>query len=429
MRKLLRHIVVFALMLEAKLVLKKYKPKIVAVTGSVGKTSTKDAIYATLSQTYFARKSEKSFNSEIGVPLTILGLPNAWSSALGWLENIVEGFHLLLTKTPYPEWLILEVGADRPGDIRNMRWLRPHIVVYTRFPDVPVHVEYFDNPEQVIQEKCELGKALRANGTLVINGDDEKMKEITVKEGQHLLSCGIGEHASVRCINTKPFFKDGLPAGMSCTVQFQNQQRMVSIPGIIGAHHLQPVLAAITVAVSEGVSFEHSVDYVQTYSPPQGRMCLLSGIHGSILIDDSYNSSPVAVTAGLTALSELTVSGKKIAILGDMMELGEYSMKEHQLVGKRAAATAHILVAVGVRMRGAADAARELGGICKEVISVQDAYEALNVIKDKVNAGDCVYIKGSQSMRMERVVEGLMADPSRAGDLLVRQDEQWKIKK
>src|SRR3990170_7951849 len=109
MKNILKKIVTFILTTEAKLILRKYKPKIIAITGSVGKTSTKDAVYAVLSKFYYVRKSAKSFNSEIGIPLTILGVPNAWESASGWIKNIIHGLELLLTKNNYPEWLVLEI--------------------------------------------------------------------------------------------------------------------------------------------------------------------------------------------------------------------------------------------------------------------------------------------------------------------------------
>src|SRR3989338_11173054 len=126
MKNFFKKIVVWILVTEARLVLRKYKPKIVAVTGSVGKTSTKDAIYTILSSVTFVRKSEKSFNTEIGLPLTILGCPNAWSNPFAWLGNFIEGMKLIVLPNHYPRTLILEVGADRPGDIKNIvRWMKP----------------------------------------------------------------------------------------------------------------------------------------------------------------------------------------------------------------------------------------------------------------------------------------------------------------
>src|SRR3990167_7763068 len=130
MRKLFKFFVVTVLVWEARMTLRRHKPFIIAVTGSVGKTTTKDAIFHVLKDTTSIRKSEKSFNSELGVPLTILGLPNAWHDPLRWAENILRGLWLAARKTGYPAWLVLEVGADRPGDIRKIaRWLRPDIAV------------------------------------------------------------------------------------------------------------------------------------------------------------------------------------------------------------------------------------------------------------------------------------------------------------
>lgn len=143
-KKVSKKVVTAILQFEAQLVLKKYKPNIVAVTGSVGKTSTKDAIFSVLSTSFFTRKSDKSFNNELGVPLTILGLQTAASDPSGWIRNIFDGLALILLTHKYPRWLVVEVGADRPGDIRAIAsWLRPDIAVVTRLSDVPVHVEFF----------------------------------------------------------------------------------------------------------------------------------------------------------------------------------------------------------------------------------------------------------------------------------------------
>ena len=132
MKSFLKKIVVYIITFEAKLVLKKYKPKIVAVTGTVGKTSTKDAIFCAFSNIVYARKSVKSFNSEIGIPLTILGCRNGWNNPMIWLRNFIDGLLLIILPNHYPKWLILEIGADRPGDIENnSRWLPVDIVVFS----------------------------------------------------------------------------------------------------------------------------------------------------------------------------------------------------------------------------------------------------------------------------------------------------------
>ena len=141
MKNILKKIIIYKITTLARLVLLKYKPKIVAVTGNVGKTSTKDAIYTVLSSEFFVRKSEKSFNSDIGVPLTILGCHNGWSNPILWIKIIIRGIELVVFKNKYPQWLVLEVGADRPGDIKNItEWIKPDVVVVTRFGEVPCKV-------------------------------------------------------------------------------------------------------------------------------------------------------------------------------------------------------------------------------------------------------------------------------------------------
>src|SRR3989339_2092923 len=176
MKKAFKKIIVFIITWQAKLIIKKYNPKIIAITGSVGKTSTKDAIFTILSKFKIVRKSQKSFNSEIGLPLTILGSENGWNDPFIWLENIIHGFYLILWKQSYPEYLVLEVGVGKPGDIKNnvAPWLNPDMVVITRFPDKPVHVEFFESVESIIEEKSALAFALKKDGILVLNHDDEK---------------------------------------------------------------------------------------------------------------------------------------------------------------------------------------------------------------------------------------------------------------
>ncbi len=426
MKNLFKKIVVLILTWEARAVLAKHKPKVVAVTGSVGKTGTKDAIYTILASTYFVRKSEKSFNSEIGVPLTILGLPNAWNSPLGWLENIAEGLHMVMFNTDYPEWLVLECGADRPGDLKALSWIHPHTVVYTRFPKVPVHVEFFESPEAVITEKRELCKALRSMGTLIVNADDPQMQQEQVQDGQRVLSYGFGESASVRGIHPEILIEHERPVGMACSVQFQTDEARIEFRGALGVHSLYPLLAAITVAVSEGQTFLKTVEYVSGHQPQAGRMRILEGAGGTTIIDDTYNASPVALKAGLETLDKIPCRGKKVAVLGDMMELGDYSVAAHEDAGMQLANVADVFIAVGVRMRNAAEKARGVGGRCKRIETTQEALEALTILNKLLAEGDTVYLKGSQSVRMERLVEQLLREPASAPAVLVRQNTEWK---
>src|SRR3989338_7493023 len=178
MKHFFRHIITSILSAEARLLLARKKPKIIAITGSVGKTSTKDALYAVLKTHMRVRKSEKSFNSSLGVPLSVLGLPNAWGNPFGWLRNICEGLMAALFSDDYPEWLVLEVGVDRPGDMAAITaWVQPDIVVLTRLPHIPGPGEVFGAPEEGAKEKLQLFFALYENGILVYNNDDERVRE------------------------------------------------------------------------------------------------------------------------------------------------------------------------------------------------------------------------------------------------------------
>lgn len=429
MKTILKKIVAAILILEARMVLKRHKPKIIAVTGSVGKTSTKDAIYTALSKSEFTRKSEKSFNSEIGVPLTILGLPNAWNNLIGWIENIGEGLLIPWRSERYPSWLVLEMGVDRPGDIEKFKWLKPNIVIFTQFPKVPVHVEYFDSPEEVAEEKRKLKEFLRSDGTLIINADDVRMsEEKTREEGQHLLSYGHTDHATVRGFDYSVTYDQGLPTGISFKVQFQDKVEEVQLEGVVGRHHMYPTLAALTVLISEGKTFTGARETFEDYNPAPGRMRVLKGMNKSVIIDDSYNSSPAAVQAGIDTVNAIQISGKKIVVLGDMLELGDYSVEEHRAIGELVAASADVFIAVGVRMRAAAEAALAANARCRRVEAYQTGSEAVDLLRMIIAEGDVVFVKGSQGMRMERVVENILLDPQSAVKLLPRQDSHWKAR-
>src|SRR3989344_4953390 len=183
MKSFFKKIITSILIFESRIILKKYHPYIIAVTGSVGKTSTKDAIYSVMSRTsMYVRKSQKSFNSEIGVPLTIIGCKNAWNNPLLWIKNILLGLEIILFKTKYPNCLILEIGADHPGDIKSVvKWLKPDMAVITKISDMPVHVEFFSSPEEILKEKLYLAKAVKKNGAILFSNDDIKVKSL-IKE-------------------------------------------------------------------------------------------------------------------------------------------------------------------------------------------------------------------------------------------------------
>ncbi len=254
MKNVFKQIVVSILEWEAKLVLKKYKPKIVAITGSVGKTSTKDAVYTALSRFYFVRASKKSQNSEIGIPLTILNLSNVERSMdfLGWLTNILNGLILVIMPSHYPEWLVLEVGTDKPGDIaRATSLITPDIVVVTKLSKVPVHVEFFATAEDLFAEKGNLVKALKREGTLILNADDEDVLAYKNLSEEKVLLFGTGNGADITAKDYEVVYEEnGLPRGITFKVESEGEEYPVFLEGTLGEHHAYGVLSAFAVCRS-----------------------------------------------------------------------------------------------------------------------------------------------------------------------------------
>ncbi|MEI7719855.1 MAG: UDP-N-acetylmuramoyl-tripeptide--D-alanyl-D-alanine ligase [bacterium] len=433
-KRVFKHCTVWVLRTEARLVVQKYKPRIIAVTGSVGKTSTKDAIFAVLGETSHVRKSEKSFNSEIGLPLTILGCPNAWSNPFRWLQNIFDGFLLIIFKTSYPEWLVLEVGADRPGDISSLAaWLAVDVVVITHVPEMPVHVEFFDSPEQVLAEKASLLHALKKEGTLIVYADNAHADMFSMRAQErdaHIRTYGLSANANVSARSVSVLYateteRADEPLGTQAEVTVEGTSFPVSLMGTLGAHALLPVLAAAAVGKTLGLSTAEIAEGVRHYVPPNGRMRLLPGIKDTFVIDDTYNSSPAAVVAALDALVSVEAK-RKIVVLGDMLELGRHSVDEHRKVGAYAAHGVDMLLTVGFRARDIAQGALDNGLLDANILQFEDAQKAGEALANLLALGDCVLVKGSQGMRMEKTVEMVMREPERAPELLVRQEKNWK---
>jgi UDP-N-acetylmuramoyl-tripeptide--D-alanyl-D-alanine ligase len=426
MKDLIRRFIVSLITVEARAILAKYKPKIILVTGSVGKTSTKDAIYAALSKRFFVRRSEKSFNSDIGVPLTILGVPNGWSNPLRWMRNLIDGALLLLLRAPYPEWLILEVGADRPGDIsKSLAWLAPELVVATRFPDIPVHVEFYSTPGEVVKEELSPVALIQSGGALIANGDDENALGIALPGGVVRMTYGFENGAEVRASGLRASSADRMPTGIAFDVSYKGSKVHVVVPGVAGKGHAYAALAGIAVALRLGMGLAEAAKAVSAYEAPPGRMRLIAGFNGSTLIDDTYNASPVATEEALGTLCNIPRRGRRIAVLADMLELGMFSVGEHKRIGGVASKSVDLLVTVGVRGRGIAEGAREAGMPEDAIHECERGADAASYLVSLVQPGDVVLLKGSQSMRMERVTKSLMARAETAPQMLARQDAEW----
>lgn len=441
MKLFLKKIVVKVLILEARLALVRRRPRIAAITGSVGKTSTKDAVACALAPFFSVRKSEKSYNSDFGVPLTILGLTNAVGNPFLWVWNIMVGATRALWPEKKLDWLVLEVGAGEPGDVKKFAgMLSPDIAVITCFPDVPVHVEFFASPEAVIVEKTELVRAVREGGMLILNADDEKTRSLkSAFPNRRAVLFGTSADADLPAVpadagqagargtDYNVLYEVGLPVGISFRVLVGAQSFAVTLQGVLGRHVMQSVLAAFAVAHALGLDLARVAEAFKHFAASPGRMRLIEGLSGSLIIDDSYNASPVAMREALATFASLEIrgwpaspAGRKIAVLGGMAELGAFSAEEHRKAVELAVRSCEKLIVVGELWKAMGSPA--------QIHYVETSREAADALARDIRAGDVVLVKGSQSARMERVVKALMREPERAKELLVRQEEEWRDK-
>jgi UDP-N-acetylmuramoyl-tripeptide--D-alanyl-D-alanine ligase len=430
LKQIAKRIIVALLTLEAILILKKYRPRIIGVTGNVGKTSTKDAVARALGVGLSLRKSEKSYNSDIGVPLSILNAKSGWGSPRAWLETLLRGFGLIVFRHDYPAWLVLEVGADRVGDIKALtRWLRPDAAIFTRFAEVPIHVEFFSSPAELFREKSYLLEAVRPGGIVVLNADDEDVLDLKESlDGRRIVTFGTHKEATVRGthVHIGEHAGDILPTGVSFKVEYDGKTIPVRIPGTGGDGIVHAVLAALALGRELDVDMLAMVDSFASYETPPGRARFLRGNKESLIIDDSYNAAPEAVKAALEMLKHLKQPTRKIVALGDITELGGFTLEVHEDIGARAAEFVSEMILVGPRAKFFGEGAKNAGFSEEHIHWFRESREAGAFLDSVLAPGDAVLVKGSQAMRMERVVEEVMAHPEEKEKLLVRQEPEWQ---
>lgn len=419
MKSFLKFLFTALLRIVARAVVRRYRPHIVMVTGSVGKTSTKDAVAAVLAARFFVSKSQKSFNSEFGVPFTILGVDNPWDNPFAWFVVLRRSLALLLLPNHYPNMLVLEVGADRPGDLAKiLRIATPEAVVVKQLPEIPVHVESYTSPEQVREEEFSPAYALAAGAPLIVSADDPYALDLAVHTSARIISFGIAEGAMVRITDRRFYEENGRVAGMQAEITTGTEHGTVVVRGAVGEVQLYPAAAAVALASAYEIPLHDALKRLAEYIPPPGRGRIFAGKNDSIILDDSYNASPAATEQALHTLGQFPHTGRRIAVLGDMLELGRYSVMEHERIGNLARKVADLVVGVGIRARayGSSDASG--------IIFYEHSRAAAAALPAMLEPGDVVLVKGSQSIRMERVVEALLADPADTSKL-VRQEPKW----
>ncbi|OGI65624.1 hypothetical protein A3H53_00135 [Candidatus Nomurabacteria bacterium RIFCSPLOWO2_02_FULL_40_10] len=438
MKNIFKKAIAYILRIESQLVISKYKPRIIAITGSIGKTSTKDAVYAVISKSAYVRKSDKSYNSEIGLPLTILGIPNGWNNPFRWLLNILKGLWLYIYPHKYPAWLVLEAGIGKEGDMRRTAsWLKADVVIITAIGETPAHIEFFPSRKSLIEEKSSLIKTLKKDGLLILNADDDDVLEMKTKTKNITLTFGFKEGSNVLAsADSISYDENGIPKGVIFRVDEGGDSLPVVIEGVFGRNHIYASLASLALALGLKFNMINAIESLKNYDVAPGRMRLLGGLHDTMIIDDTYNSSPFACEAGLKTLGQVKCSGRKIAVLGDMLELGKHTEEAHKNVGRAAKENCDVLIVVGPRAQAIKEGAMEVypasGGAGMNPGSIFEflkSSEAGKFMETFVQKGDLVLVKGSQGMRMERVVEAILFDKENKNKLLVRQDEEWLKKK
>jgi UDP-N-acetylmuramoyl-tripeptide--D-alanyl-D-alanine ligase len=358
--------------------------RVIAITGSVGKSTTKELAWSVLSKRYRTLRSQGNLNNEIGLPLTLLGL---------------DASH---------ECVVLEMGMYDIGEITQLCAIaRPQVGVVTNVG--PTHLERLGTIERIATAKAELVQALPPGGTAVLNQDDPVVRGMTEKapQGVGTFTYGLSAEADLWASDV---LSEGLE-GIRFILHHKHEAMHVKVP-LLGRHSVHTALCATAVGLVEGMGWEEIISGLQN-SSVQLRLVSVPGINGSILLDDTYNASPVSTIAALNLLSDLSTDGRRIAVLGDMAELGDYTEEGHRKVGCRTVGTVDLLITVGSRAMLMAAEARACGMPADAIISVGTNQQAIAHLRQLVQPADIVLVKGSRSMGMEEIVMDLQVSASK----------------
>lgn len=353
--------------------------RVIGVTGSVGKTTTKEVTARVLGRRYQVLRNPGSFNNEIGLPLTVLTADGAC------------------------ERLVLEMGMYVPGDIRFLAGIaRPHVGVVTVVE--PVHAERAGDLATIARGKRELVEALppAPQGVAVLNGDDARVRAMAEHTKARSFFYGLSPDADLWADEVRSLGLEGI----RLRLHHQGAAWDVTVP-LTGRHHVYTVLRAAAVALNEGLEWEEILAGLREPGP-QLRLVTVAGPDDVLILDDTYNSSPPSAIAALDLLDDL--DGRKVAVLGDMLELGDYERAGHEEVGCRAAAVVSVLVAVGELGALIGEGARRCGLDPARIHVAADGERALDVLHRVLEARDVVLVKGSHAVGMDEIVQALRKD-------------------
>lgn len=407
-------------------VLRRHQPLIIGVTGSVGKSSTKEVAALVLSRRMRVRKSEGNFNNEIGVPLSILGVGTGGNAMSRLFSALFRFIGYMVFPIRFPEALVLEMGIDRPGDMAYLVDFVPvKIGVVTRIAES--HIEFFGTIGAIAKEKGKIITSLPEDGSAILNADDVRVASMAGRTKAVPITYGFSETADVRAGNIA-FYETEDGIGTTFKLEYKGKTIPVRLPGVIAKHHVEDVLAGVGVGLAVGMNPVDIAEALSDFAPLPGRLRFLPGRDGIGLLDDTYNASPSSLRAAISTLRDIPAK-RKVVMLGDMLELGSDSETLHRdLADDVRDAGVEVAVLVGKRMRALGEELIACGMSRGNVFFFPDPDAAETVVPDLVSEGDLVLVKGSQGIRMERVSKALLRDPDEAWRLLCRQNELWRRK-
>lgn len=356
--------------------------RVVGITGSVGKTTTKEAVAAVLAARHSTLKSAGNFNNEIGLPLTLVRL------------------------APEHRYAVLEMGMYALGEITDLCEIaRPDVGVVTNV--YPVHLERLGTIECIARAKSELVRALPADGLAVLNGDDPRVRAMIDLTEARVVTYGCGDDNTVTARDIAAHGLEGVSFTTHLAASARFDECRAAFPirlRMLGEHAVMAALPGIAVGLAEGLAWEEiAAGLWQQGSGP--RLMSVAGLRGSTLLDDCYNASPSSTCAALDLLGSLP--GRRIAVLGDMLELGDAESRAHRRVGEHCARTVDLVIAVGPRARGIAEGALAANMAPSSVYAVDSNQEAIGLLVARVGGDDTVLVKGSRGMAMEGIVSAL----------------------
>lgn len=403
---------------KARMFIEHFDPFVIAVTGSVGKTSAKEAVFAILENEFGqdARKNEGNLNAEIGLPLTILGykkLPNKFM----WPFFLLA---VLLKKIPktYPKYLVLEMGVEHKEDIKYFCSIaKPNIAIITSV--TVAHLTNFEDEREYREEKLSILKELKEGGRAIINADDSELKKLR-DDNVIAVSCESKE-ADYSASDIKLFL-----TGTEYRI-IKSGYKVAIKTSLLGRQMIYPFLFAFAVADVLELPLIRSTKAFEKIRPIAGRMRLIEGKNNIKIIDDTYNANPSSMKAALDFLAEVKFDGKKVAILGNMNELGSIEKEEHRNIAKYAKNKCDLAIFVGKNSEEMSKAFDD----SKKSIYFKSRDDLMEKIDSIIKGEELVLVKASQNNNyFEEVVKILMKNPQEAKKLLVRQNGAWlKIKK